>query len=198
MAEPSDLERELHTIANEMRKLEGEYNMYFAGRLPRPPVETRARLEALLKKWERAHVDSLALRFRLNTLQTRFSTFADLWDRGMRAREEGRPGPFGRRPAQVASARREDGVPDRIVHVASFSDPSRERDKLRELYDGLCEARRETGEGLVPYERFADLVSDQVRTLTRSASADVAFRVAVKDGRVSLTARTLKGAREDE
>ena len=197
MAEESDIERDLRTMANELRKLEGEYNMYFSGRQPRPPVETRARLDALFKRWERAHVDSLAHRFRLNTLQSRYSAFADLWDRGMRAREEGRPGPFTRRPApSTAEGRKEDGVADRIVHVASFADPAREREKLHELYESLCEARRETGEGLVPYDRFADLVGAQVRTLKQSGTAEVAFRVAVKDGKVSLTARTLKGAKE--
>lgn len=195
MADPSDLERDLQVIANDLRKLESEYTMFFTGRAPRPPLETRSRVEQLLKRWERTHVDSAALKFRLNTIQSRFATFADLWDRGMRAREEGRPGPFARR-LPSADARKEDGVPDRIVHVSSFSDPGRERDKLRELYDSLCEARRETGEGVVPYERFADLVGRQVRSLKQSGTSEVAFRVAVKDGKVSLTARTLKGAKE--
>jgi hypothetical protein len=197
VTEPSELEPDLHAIANEMRKLEGEYTMYFAGRQPRPPVESRARLEALMKKWERSHVDSLVLKFRLTTLQTRFATLADLWDRGMRAREEGRPGPFSRRTPPAAPVRREDAVPDRVVCVASFSDPARDQKKLRDLYDLLCEARRETGEEPVPYGRFADLVGEQVRRLKRSSSAEVAFRVAVKDGKVSLTARTLKGASEN-
>jgi hypothetical protein len=196
MAEASELERDLQAIANDLRRLEGEYTMFFAGRSPRPPVETRARVEALLKRWERAHVDSLALRFRLSTLQARFATFADLWDRAMRAREEGRPGPFVRRPsAPLADERHEERVPDRIVHVARVSDPSREGDTLREVYQSLCEARRETGEGLVPYERFAALVGEQVRTLKQSGTAEVALRVAVKDGKVSLTARTLKDGR---
>jgi hypothetical protein len=50
----------------------------------------------------------------------------------------------------------------------------------------------------VPFERFADLVTKEVRRLTRSGSAEVAFRVAVKDGKVSLTARKLKTAEGDD
>ena len=52
-------------------------------------------------------------RFRLTTLQSRFSAFIDLWDRGLRAREEGRPWPFAQRtPAEPkkAPARAEDKV----------------------------------------------------------------------------------------
>ena len=42
MADPKELERELQILESDLRKLEGEYNMYFAGRLPRPPWETRS------------------------------------------------------------------------------------------------------------------------------------------------------------
>lgn len=198
MPELTDLERDLNLIASEMRRLEGEYNMYFAGRTPRPPVETRARLDALLKKWERAHVESLALRFRLTTLQSRYSTFTDLWDRGLRAREEGRPGPFTRTPAQPVTAvevpPREKLVADRVVGVASFRDAALESDKLKALYDTLDQARRQTGEEPVPFARFTDLVRQQVTSFRQQGASEVAFRVSVKEGKVSLTARALKGA----
>jgi len=77
-----------------LKTLEAEYNMFFAGRLARPPWETRARVEAIVKQCDRAHTRNTADRFRFLTLQSRFAAFVDLWDRGMRAREEGRPGPF--------------------------------------------------------------------------------------------------------
>jgi hypothetical protein len=57
----------------------------------------------------------------------------------------------------------------------------------------MAEARRETGEPPVPFESFAGLVREQVRALG-SGTGEVAFRVAVKDGRVNLTARVLGGA----
>jgi hypothetical protein len=200
MAETGDIERDLQAIATELRRLEGEYNMYFAGRVPRPPVETRARVETQLKKLERTYIDNLALRFRLNTLQARFTSFTELWDRGLRAREEGRPGPFSRKPVVLPQERptapaAPEGLPDRVVHVASFTDASRENDKLRELYDSLADARRQTGEDPVPFHRFADLVRDQVSTLRQSGIGEVALRVSVKDGKVSLTARAMKGTR---
>ena len=69
-------------------------------------------------------------------------------------------------------------------------------DKLHELYESLAEARREVGEEPVPFHKFADLVKRQVEKLRQSGSREVAFRVAVKDGKVSFTARALKGAKE--
>ncbi len=195
MAEPTDVERDLRLLEVELKRLESEYNMFFAGRLPRPPWETRGRVEALVKRYDRSYIQTYGDRFRFRTLQARFQTFVDLWDRGLRAREEGRPGPFTRRRAPEPPAPGASG--DRIVHVASFADPVREADKLRELYERLAEARREAGEAAVPFHRFADLIRDQVKKLQRSGSPEVAFRIAVRDGKVNLTARALRGARSE-
>lgn len=194
VAEQTDIQRDLQALAAELRQLEVEYTMFFAGRLPRPPWETRARVEAIIKRWDRpGRIESSADRFRFDTLQSRFSTFADLWDRGMRAREEGRPGPFSRpAQAQAASAKSE----DRVLYVASFKDPKKEMDKLHDLYQSLMDARREVGEKVVPFHKFADLVREQVKQLRSQGNPEVAFRVAVKDGQVSLTARALKGMPE--
>src|SRR5262245_30355898 len=94
MSEPTEVQRDLQVLAATLKQLEAEYNQYFSGRLGRPPLETRRRVEALVRKWDRGQIHSAADRFQFDTLQRRFQTFVDLWDRGLRAREEGRPGPF--------------------------------------------------------------------------------------------------------
>src|SRR6267142_19165 len=148
----------------DLKQLEAEYNMFFSGRLPKPPWETRARVEALVKQYDRGHIPNTGDRFRFSTLQSRYATFIDLWDRSL--------------------------------HVSSFKDPVREIDKLTELYESLAEARREVGEEAPPFHKFADLVKNQVKKLKQGGSPEIAFRVAVKDGKVSFTARALKGTDE--
>jgi len=188
---PSSVDRDLTRLEADLKQLEAEYNMFFSGRLPKPPWETRARVEAMVKQFDRSHIPNTGDRFRFSTIQSRFQAFIDLWDKGLRAREEGRPGPFGQpRPVKEPPKK---GPDDRIVHVSSFRDPVREIDKLTELYESLAEARREVGEDAPPFHKFADLVKNQVKKLKQSGSAEVAFRVAVKDGKVSFTARALKG-----
>jgi hypothetical protein len=183
----------MQRLEADLKQLEAEYNMFFSGRLPKPPWETRARVEALVKKYDRAHIQNYGDRFRFSTLQSRYAAFIDLWDRGQRAREEGRPGPFGqKRPAELEKTRPE----DRILHVAAFRDPVREMDKLTELYESLSEARKEVGVEQVPFHKFAELVKTQVKKLRQGGSPEVAFRVAVKDGKVNFTARALKGTSE--
>ncbi len=193
----SPLDAEFGLLEAELRKLESEYNMFFAGQLPRPPWETRSGVQSVLKRLERTvHTEgAYAERFRFQTIQSRYATFVDLWDRGLRAREEGRPGPF------VSPRRRETETPqpsdDRIVCVTMLAEPMQEVDKLHELYDRLTEVRRELGASQVPFHKFAGLIRDQVKAIQKRGAPEVAFRVAVRSGKITFTARGLKGVRHD-
>jgi uncharacterized protein (UPF0248 family) len=192
--ELTELDRDLRLLESTLRRLETEYNMFFAGQLPKPPLETRKGVEALLRRYDRAYIQSAVDRFRLSTLQSRFSTFAELWDRALRAREEGRAGPFYKPPRPEAP---EDSGPaptaDRILRVTTVGDPVRDEDKIEALYDSLVEARRVVGnDEAFPYHRFVQIVKAQMTRLKAAGSQEVAFRVAVKDGKVAFTARGLK------
>ena len=186
--------RDLQVLEAELKRLEAEYNMFFGGRLPRPPWETRARVATLVKKLDRAQLTNYGDRFRFGTLQSRFSTFVELWDRGLRAREEGRPGPFAAPKApEPRPSRSED---DRVLHVTTLRDPLREIDKLHDLYDRLVEARKESGKAAIPFHQFAELVKAQVSSLKGKGKEGVALSVAVKQGKLSLTARPVKGEKK--
>ncbi len=193
MAEPSSIDQDLQRLEGELKRLELEYNMFFSGRLTKPPWETRSRVEAIVKQYDHAHIQNYGDRFRFTTLQSRFATLVDLWDRGLRAREEGRPGPFAvKRPDKPGPERPK----DRILYVTTFQDPLREMERLHDLFESLVEARRESGQDSVPFHKFAELVKSQVAKLRQDGSSEVAFRVMLKDGKVSFTARALKGAKE--
>ena len=196
-AEQSEHEREVQLLETELKRLEGEYNMYFGGRLPRPPWETRTRVTGMFKKFDRIQntITNYALKFRFQTLQSRLTSQLDLWDRGLRSREEGRAGPFAQ-PKTIERPRA--AIKDRVVSVTTLSDPSQEMDKVQQLYQNLVEARREAGQDGLPFPKFAELIKKQVGTLRLQGSSEVAFRVALKDGKVAFTARAMKdGSSED-
>lgn len=196
MQKPSALERELQVLAGQLKKVETEYTMYFSGRTNRPPVESRAALDRAFKRFDRMTFDGPISRFRFTTLQARYSSFADLWDRGVRAREEGRGGPFAR-PTGATPAPVADG--DELLHATVFADPMQEMDKVRDLYDALMQARREGGRAAVPFHRFAGLVREQVKTLQEKNPGDqVRFLVTRHDGQVNLTARAVKASADDD
>ncbi len=193
MPDLTDIQRDLLTLTAGLKQLEVEYNQFFSGRLPRPPWETRKRVETLVKKWDRGYIQAAADRFQFETLQRRFQTFIDLWDRGLRAREEGRPGPFAAPPPKEIRPPKPE---QKILHVTAFQDPMREMDKLHTLYDSLMDARREAGDDVVPFHRFAALVKDQVSKARDGGADEVAFRVAMVDGKVNFTVRAKKGGVE--
>ena len=88
--------------------------------------------------------------------------------------------------------RKEKPADGKVVVVTAFQDPMREMDKLHTLYDSLMDARKQHGEDVVPFHKFAALVKNQVTKLRDEGNAEVAFRVAVKDGKVAFTVRPKK------
>ncbi len=90
----ASLEHDLRRLEADVRQLEIAYTLFFAGQHPRPPLELRARVEAIIRRWDRAPIQGATERFRYTGFQLRFRSLAALWDRRMRAQEEGRPGPF--------------------------------------------------------------------------------------------------------
>jgi hypothetical protein len=192
---PSALERELQALAVQLKKVEAEYTMYFSGRTGRPPIESRAELARAFRRIGRAAFDTSMTRFQFATLQARYSSFSELWDRGVRAREEGRGGPFTRQPPESAQA----PPAEDVVHAAAFQDPVQEMDKLRDLYDALMDARRGEGHDAVPFHKFATMVREQVRNLQdRHPGDEVWFRVTRQAGKVSLTARAVRPPAGDD
>ena len=141
-AAKSDFERELHMLETELKRLEAEYNQFFAGRLPRLPWDQRARVDAMMKKFDRMHIQNTGDRFRFQTIQSRWAAFAELWERQMKAQETGRRpagGPRGgrrgprrcpRRPRATSSAPGAAGTqPRTVVTVTSVADPGAQADR---------------------------------------------------------------------
>ncbi|MEQ1909359.1 MAG: MXAN_5187 C-terminal domain-containing protein [Vicinamibacterales bacterium] len=192
----TNVEYDLTRLELELKQLETEYTMYFAGRLTKPPWDTRARVDAAVKKLDRAPIKNTATRFRFSTIQSRYAAFVELWERSLRAKEEGRPGPL----AGPAEPRAADSDPqarraDRVVHVAVVHD-AKDETTLDTLYESLAEARRDVGAPEVPFQKFTNVVTSEVERLRASGSRDVTFRVSIKDGKAHLTARSSKVASE--
>jgi len=222
----SDFEREMIILETEIRRLEAEFNMFFAGRLPRPPWETRARVAALVKKTDNSFIRNTADRFRFESLQNRFSKFVELWERQMTNRELGRPvmgakrsqpppaakapGKDAAKESEAAPAKSAEGgkpaaaakTPAKgrekpeshgpaLIRFKRDQETNQDTDRVKQLYQQLTDAKKQAGESPVPLDRVAALVKAQVDKF-KSEGQDVTFKVAVKDGKVSLTVKPVK------
>jgi hypothetical protein len=207
----SEFDRQMQQLEAEIKKLEAEYNMFFAGRLPRLPWETRKRIEELVKRYDRSPMQNTAERFRFGSLQSRFQSFLDLWEKHLRAKEEGRPIPGRSRSGGGGRATRTSpGTAEATttppatkrerekgLHETSFRDPSEQAARLKELYHQLADARAKTGEAPIAYDRFAEVVRAQVSKFGGDA-ADVKFSVVTKEGKVTMKVESDKGEKGGE
>jgi hypothetical protein len=185
----SDFDKEMTHLDAEIRRLEAEFNMFFAGRLPRPPAETRARVAALVKKHDQSFIRNTADRFRFESLQNRHAKFLELVERQMTNRELGRPTLGVKRTQEPPRPDPRDmekkGGPI-VVKFGANADP--DADRVRDLYEKLAAAKQQVGEKPIARERFEALVRDQVAKLGADG-AKVAFRIDTKNGKVSLTVK---------
>lgn len=105
------IERELNDLERGITSLRIEYERFFGGELKRAPVMSRRAIEEALRRLGNAEIDKAAERFRLQSLQSRYNSFAELWEKRMLAREEGHSGPV-RRLATVRVETTEKKGPD--------------------------------------------------------------------------------------
>jgi hypothetical protein len=191
----TDFDKEMQHLEAEIRRLEAEYNMFFAGRLPRLPWETRTRVEALVKKHDRSFIRNTADRFRFESLQNKYAKFCELWERQLAQMEGGRPKRGGGAKPPPAPAPRVVEKADRAQpaaeQVVRFSSTGADEDRVKELYERLAEVKKAAGEAVVPIDRVAALVRAQVNKYAGDGN-EVSFQVALKDGKVSLTVKPVK------
>ena len=194
------LTEDLDQLATSIRQLQARWDMYFSGVEKRPPNEAHARVEKVIREYDRSVIRNNADRFRLQGLVSRFNTLNELWQKRLRAREEGRAFGLHGRHAAVAPApppRPEPEAPPRPGGSGGefrVGDAERDGAAVRALYDRFVEERQRTGEGAAPaYESFRELIGKQTaKILGAKGARAVDFRLDTKDGRVALKAKVVK------
>ena len=84
--ESFEVDQQLARMEDDIRKLKVDFDIYFNGGLKRPPLEARARLDALIKRLSDNRNLTYAQRYLLNTLVARFVSYRELWRRNLKAK----------------------------------------------------------------------------------------------------------------
>lgn len=198
------LQDDLDRLEVTIRQLQVKWELFFNGQEKKPPSEIQAQVETLVRRYSNAEIRNNGERFRYQGLAARYTTFNELWQKKLRAREEGKAfGVHGLRaerlppppPAPVAAP----PPPSRAVAAAAtgevrVSDPSRDAAAVRELYERFVEEKRRAGEKTAPaFDSFRDLIGKQTEKIrAEKGAAAVDFRLETRDGKVSLKARIVK------
>lgn len=188
------IEAELTALERHITELRVEYERFFTGDAKLPPIAERRRLESFLRRLSNQEVDKAAERFRLQSVQSRYHALAELWDKRLKAREEGRPwggvpSPVAPAPPKAATGASSAGGGDVQVSGAV---KVKGRVDFTPLFEKYRAARVALGEDVskLSYSRFEELVKKQADEIRhRTGATRLSFEVRTQDGRVRLIGR---------
>ncbi len=180
----TELDADIARLQSGIRQLKIQYDMFFAGSIPKQPFELRNEIEKIIRRHSSTPIQKYAPRFHFNSLVSRFNSLSELWAKTLRALEE------GDRPAPAVADRAGSG--EHVVARLTVKDPGRERDALKLLHSRLLDARKKAGDstGKLSFESFVRTVSAQAGKLRDKVGCDkVEVRVIVLDRKVMVKAR---------
>jgi hypothetical protein len=194
------LSEDLDQLNTSIRQLQTKWEMFFSGIERKPPSELQRKIEGVIRQYAFQEIRNNTDRFRYQSLTARYNTFNELWQKRLRAREEGKAFGVHGLKADVLpppAPEREHIVPaggggtGREFRVAS---PEGDAAAVRALYDRYVEERERLGEGgAPPYESFRQLIGQQTTKILGDKGAKaVDFRLDSSHGKVSLKARIVK------
>jgi hypothetical protein len=182
---------ELQILDARVKQLKLDYEQYFLGSRPREPQQLRAEVQKLIVQYSSTPIQNTALRFRFNSIHSRFQSFKRQWDSTLRQIENGtyRRHLFKadmRERARVASAEGGPGAASARGGQGAAAGQGPEG-----LFESYREAARTCGQdvsGLTP-DKLERVISRQREAVKQKLGCDeVDFRVVVQEGRVKLKA----------
>jgi hypothetical protein len=206
-------DEELNLLAEQLRRLKIEYEIFFNNPAKRPPADVEWKVLSLIRKFSDSKRMSFSQRFKYNEMAQRYAIQSDLWRKKMRIREEGY-----RRPADAilsvqgvrVNEQREPahnpvyGLTAKHVDADSHSSAgdskpfsvqcsgvATEHDQVASLYKALTEAKQKSGEKVSGnLDSFAAFVKKKTSEIRQKHGCDtVVYSVEVLAGQVKLKAK---------
>ena len=183
------VKEDIDLLEHKLARLKVEYEQYFQKILKREPVKLRDEVEKIVLAYSNKNISNTSLKFRYNSLVSRFNTYRQYWTRVVRAIEEGtyyrQAAGAGAEPFEL-SANHGSGRQT----AAQAQAIGRQRDQaIVDLYNSYVEARKacnEPVEGLT-YEALARTIDQYKKKVEEQyKTTDVDLKVSVKDGKTRL------------
>jgi len=181
-------EREFRVLNEAIRRLNAEYDAFLFGSVVKPPVKSRRHVEEMFRRLTMSPSEVAAERYQLSSLQGRFSSLCERWERLQAEKEAGRrPGIHGGFTADVSTPRPNAPAPSSVQ-----ADRGGGAARDRELYERYVAARASRGEdvtGLGLEAFLARLTEERGKLKSRLGTDEVEFDVVERDGRIKLVAK---------
>jgi hypothetical protein len=207
----SAIEEDLAKIEEGTVKLQQEWERFFSGQERKAPFESKQRLDRLIRRYVGVEIRNNVERFRFLSLTAKYNTLSDMWNRKLRAMEEGRPLSSSQLKLMreaAADALAASSVPvdqgangsgpgeapgPAVREVVRLSTLREDEEGVKQLYEQFRAARASAGQPEVKFESFRKLIAQQrSRLLQEKEAVAVDFRIALQDGKVALKAKPVR------
>jgi hypothetical protein len=221
LAASDDILKECDAIEVELEELKANYEQYFLGIERLAPAKVHQRLKSRMDSAKNTFNRTTSVRFRVQSLSSKFLTYERLWIRTMQEIEGG----AYKRDLFKARLHARDRSVDRAqsaqVNKAAQADPAASpakrpgdsplsplaiggdlsQAKLRVIYEAYVEAKKRCREDVtkITFESVASKLRKQVpNLLEKHKVASVEFKVVVKGGKAVLKAVPQRAAQEGD
>ena len=179
-AAKNKMKREVERLERDVRQLKIDQQRFLAGDLDIPPEVESERISRELRRLQNLQNLGSAERFRITTLEAQFNSNKQLFDRRLRASEQG-----GRRVAKRVEPQHD---PYSGVVVGAKGTPG----AVEALYKGMY-MRGGKAHPKMDLERFRSTLERQVETIrAKTGARDIQFRLAQEDGKLKIKAKPIK------
>ena len=171
----------LKQVEKELKELEISYEQYFLGIEKRSPEQQRSKFTLRLRKLVTLYIPQTDLRYRLNSIASRFNSYCGYWDRVQRLIDEGKyerhTSRIQRRGGEAAAT---PGTPDQDTKA----------DPVDNLYEQLVQAHQSCQMRPPNKEQVASFLAKQAEAIKqRFGDKQVDFVVVTEAGKPKVKVR---------
>lgn len=180
MTNRNAIHEELNRIEQGLKELEIAYEQYFMGLEKREPARQRQELTKRMRRLVGKYIPQTDLRFRFQSISSRFNSYSGYWDRILRLIED------GKYERHVSKIQRQTSAPDEKAATA----PPREENSVDRLYEKLAEAHQACNLKAPQREQVAGFLAKQREAIKQKfGDREVDFQVVTEGGRPKIKVR---------
>jgi hypothetical protein len=180
-------DEDLRELERKVKQLRLDYERYFLGTRPREPILQRSEVDKLIIVYANTPIQNTALRFKFNSICSRYQALKRQWAETLRKIEQGTYQRHRFKADLHERARQASAQAVNADRAPGAAEP--------DLFSEYREARLACGQGtknLSP-EKFEQLLDEQRAALReRYGDAEFRFRVAVEEGKAKLKASRVR------
>lgn len=178
-------EEELDILSRKLNQLKLAYEQYFLGSRPREPMRERDEVQKLVLVYSNTAIQNTALRFKFNSINSRYQAFKRQWTDTLRKMEAG----TYQRHRFKAKLHGLDGGKSAAPSETPATPPPNSRDDIYAAYVEAREACGQSTANLTQGKLDVILKKQEDALRKRYGDAEVNFRVVVENGKAKLKAR---------